>query len=475
MIDELLLLNRNSSIGDALRKVDRNGKGCVFVVDEEKHLCGILTDGDLRRILLQNDCGLKECIKEYVSAEFEYAYDTEPIEDLNKKITDRIRILPIVDKNMYIVDYFEMSNKIYVPVAHPQLHGNELKYLMDAFLSTWISSKGAYIDRFEKEFAEYCQCEYGVTTANGTVALHLALMALGIGAGDEVIVPDITFAATINAVLYTGAVPVIVDIEKDSWCISPDEIEKAITEKTKAIIPVHIYGQPCDMERINKIAKEHGLYVVEDCAEAHGAEFDGHKVGSMGDIGCFSFFGNKVITTGEGGCCVTHNRELYERMRILRDHGMSPERKYYHERVGYNYRMTNLQAAIGCAQLEQIEEIQEMRNSLDNIYRQKLKNISFIEMQENNLEKRKKILWLFTILAEDEKKKEWCMGKLKENGIDSRPFFIPLSEMEIYKKYVFSSSISSMISKRGLNLPTSYDITEDIVDRIAQILGEREN
>ncbi len=469
-----MLLKWDSNIGEALKKIDSNGKGCVFIVDDDEHLCGILTDGDIRRIILHNDCGLNEKIRPYLSSEFKYAYDTESVGELKNKIDDKVKIIPIVNKKKEVVDYFEMPNRFYVPVAHPQLQGNEFKYLIDAFLSTWISSKGEYIDRFEKDFSEYCQCQYGVTTSNGTVALHLALVALGIDSGDEVIVPDITFAATINAVLYTGAKPVIVDIEKDGWCISPEEIEKAITPKTKAIIPVHIYGQPCDMEKINAIAKKRGLYVIEDCAEAHGAEFDGKRVGSMGDIGCFSFFGNKVITTGEGGCCVTNNKELYDRMRLLRDHGMSVSRKYYHEMVGFNYRMTNLQAAIGCGQLEQIDKIHEMRNKLDVLYRTKLESLSFMEMQKINLNKRKKITWLFTVLVNDFEKREWCIKKLKEAGIDSRPFFIPLSEMDIYKEYVFSNKNSKEISKRGLNLPTAYDITEEIINKIVYILSEGE-
>ena len=248
---------------------------------------------------------------------------------------------------MKLVDYACFDENIHISLAQPQLSGNEYKYLMDAFLSTWISSIGSYISRFEETFSNYCGVKYGIATSNGTTALHLALSALDIGSGDEVIVPDITFAATINAVLYTGAVPVIVDVEEDSWCIDPDEIEKAITPKTKAIIPVHIYGQPCNMDAICAIARKNNLYIIEDCAEAHGAEWKNGKVGSFGIISCFSFFGNKVITTGEGGMCITDSIELNEKMRILRDHGMSRKKKYYHEVIGFNYRMTNLQAAIG--------------------------------------------------------------------------------------------------------------------------------
>jgi len=276
----------------------------------------------------------------------------------------------------------DMKRDINIPISSPDLSGNELKYLTDAFKSTWISSSGEFINRFEQNFARYCECSHGVAVANGTVAIHLALVTLGIKCGDEVIVPDLTFAATINAVLHANATPVIVDIEKDSWCISPTEIKKAISPKTKAIIPVHLYGQPCDMEKIMEIAKENNLYVIEDCAEAHGANFKDRKVGSFGDISCFSFFGNKVITTGEGGMCVTNNQKLDNKMRELRDHGMSKTKKYWHNYPGFNYRMTNLQAAIGVAQLERIEEILANRNKIELKYREVLINCENIEFQK---------------------------------------------------------------------------------------------
>jgi perosamine synthetase len=309
-----------------------------------------------------------------------------------------------------------------------------------------------------------------VATSNGTTALHLALTALGIGEGDEVIVPDITFAATINSVIYTGATPVIVDIEEDSWCINPDEIEKAITPKTKAIIPVHVYGQPCDMGRICEIAKKNNLYIVEDCAEAHGAEWNGKKVGSFGMISCFSFYGNKVVTTGEGGMCITDSKELNDKMRILRDHGMSKERRYYHEVIGFNYRMTNLQAAIGTAQTERIDEILAWRADLESQYRQELSKINGVTLQRNDLQDRKKITWLMSVLVSGDKRDN-VMSVLKENDIDVRPFFIPLSEMEIYKKYAENDCmVSKKISKMGLNLPTTYEIKKEEIEKIALLL-----
>jgi perosamine synthetase len=342
---------------------------------------------------------------------------------------------------------------------------------MDAFLSTWISSTGKYITQFENNFAGYCGVQYGVATSNGTTALHLALVALGIGAGDEVIVPDITFAATINAVIYTGATPVIVDIEEDSWCIDPDEIEKAITQRTKAIIPVHIYGQPCNMGRICDIAQKNNLYVVEDCAEAHGAEWGNKKVGSFGIISCFSFFGNKVVTTGEGGMCVTNSQELNNKMRVLRDHGMSKERKYYHEVIGFNYRMTNLQAAIGTAQVERIDNILAWRTELENQYREVFSELPGVILQKKDLPNRNKIAWLVSILV-DADKRDKVISALKDNGVDVRAFFIPLSEMEIYHKYARECSHSKEISKMGINLPTTFEIKKEDIKKIASLITE---
>ena len=450
------------------QKIDENGKGMVFIVDEKDRLLGVMSDGDMRRILLSG-CGLNEKISKHLNSSYIYAREDESVDKIQEKFSDRVRILPVVNEKNQVVSYYEFSTNLQIPIAQPQLGGNEYKYLLDAFLSTWISSSGKYIDRFENGFSAYCGSDYGVATSNGTVALHLALVALGIGKGDEVIVPDITFAATINAVLYTGATPVIVDIEEDGWCIDTYEVERAITSRTKAIIPVHIYGQPCNMERICAIADKYHLKIVEDCAEAHGAEFKGRKVGSFGDISCFSFFGNKVITTGEGGMCLTRKPELNDKMRVLRDHGMKKDHKYYHEMVGFNYRMTNLQAAIGVAQLEKIDEILAWRSKLEKLYSDKLEVISGITLQKNNLPNRKKITWLITVLTEPEVRNK-CMDALKAAGIDARPFFIPLSEMEIYKPYIFSCKKSREISKKGFNLPTSYEVDKNVVNKIVEVL-----
>ena len=465
----MLTCNISENLKEALKIINENTKGCVFIVDDNECLVGVLTDGDIRRALI-NDFGLNSCVKEHMNKDFVYAKKNTPIEAISEMFNDIISIIPIVDDDMKFVDYIEFRTNQKVSLAEPQLMGNEYKYLNEALLSTWISSSGKFITRFESSFASFCGTGYGVATSNGTTALHLALLALGIGVGDEVIVPNMTFAATINAVLYTGATPVIVDIERDGWCIDPDEIEKHLTSKTKAIIPVHIYGQPCDMGRICNIAKKYNLYIVEDCAEAHGAMYDGKRVGSFGDIACFSFFGNKVITTGEGGMCLTNSPELDKKMRLFRDHGMSKERRYYHEVIGYNYRMTNMQAAVGLAQVERIEEILAWRMELENTYRAHLSVSKKVILQKNDLDKRTKIAWLVSVLVDAEKRGN-IIDKLTSNGIDVRAFFVPLSQMDLYKEYVAGSCINSEdIAARGINLPTTYEVNEEIVDKIKEII-----
>lgn len=467
-VDRSILSECTISIRDAMVAIDNNSKGVLFLSDSEGKICGVITDGDIRRALLKG-AGLNDRISLYMKRDFIFAYCDDTTDMIVKKFDGSIRIIPVLDRENRFVSFIEGTYTPSISVSQPCLGGKEYTYLMDAFLSTWISSAGKYVDAFEKTFSGYCGVKYGVTTSNGTTALHLALAALGIKEGDEVIVPDLTFAATINAVLYTGARPVIVDIEVDSWCISPAAINKAITDRTRVIIPVHVYGQPCDMTSIMSIAKENNLYVVEDCAEAHGAEWDGKRVGSFGDISCFSFFGNKVITTGEGGMCLTNDKRLNDKMRKLRDHGMSKDRKYYHDVVGFNYRMTNMQAAIGTAQVERIDELLYRRMNIENEYYEALNNVSGVIKQRRNLEHRNKIAWLVSILVDSEKRDE-IIRALKRERIDARPFFTPLSEMEIYKEYARECVESSSISRRGINLPTNYEIDSTIIEKIAGII-----
>ncbi len=465
MLNQLKCLE-SSTLFEVLKIINTNGKGIAFIVDKYDKFIGVLTDGDIRRLLLAGK-DLTSPIQGLANNECAIAKVGESFQEMLVKTNEKVSILPILDDANVLVDFFQYQNKVYVPVASPNLKGNEFKYLVDAFLSTWISSSGIYISQFEEGFSKYCGTQFGVAVSNGKVAIHLALEALGIGKGDEVIIPDLTFAATINAVFHAGATPVIVDVKLDSWCIDSEEIKKAITPQNNAIIPVHLYGQVCDMDAIMQLADANNLFVIEDCAEAHGATFKGQKVGSFGHISTFSFFANKIITTGEGGMCVTNSDKLNDTMRVLRDHGMSKTQRYWHDRIGYNYRMTNLQAAIGVAQLERIDEILLYRKQIELDYRNLLADNGFIEFQKD-MKDCKRVTWLVSAIIK-RGKRDLLIEKLKAENIDARQFFFPLGDMEIYKDFVFSNSNSKILSKQGINFPTAESLSPKLKDRILAI------
>jgi len=353
-----------------------------------------------------------------------------------------------------------------IPVAEPDLGKKELSFLLSAFKSGWISSKGDFINKFETSFAKYCGTKYASSCNNGTSALHLALLAFGIKEGDEVILPTLTYIATANAIKYVGAKPIFIDSEKGIGSISPKEIEKKITKKTKAIIAVHLYGIPCDMNKIMTIARKNKLYVIEDCAEAHGAEYSKKKVGSIGDIGCFSFFGNKIITTGEGGMCTSNKKWIKDKIDLFKNQGNSKTKFYFHDVIGYNYRMTNLQAAIGLAQLKRINYFIRKRKSNQKIYSTLLnlkKGISFLNERKNS----RTVYWMHSILIKN--KRDKLMKELKKKGIETRPFFSLITKMSpYYSKEKFPNA--EELSTLGLNLPSSVKLKEIEIRKICSFI-----
>jgi len=361
-----------------------------------------------------------------------------------------------------------------IPVAEPDIGKDELKNVTKAVKSGWVSSKGPFIEEFEKKFSSYIGVKYGIATSNGTAALHLALTALKLGRKDEVIVPALTFASVANVVLYTGAKPVFVDSHPEYWCINPSKLEEKITKNTKAIIPVHLYGNPCNINPMMKIAKEYNLYVIEDCAEAHGAEYKDRKVGTFGDIACFSFYGNKIITTGEGGMCLTSDEDLAQKMRVLRDHGMDIKRRYWHEVVGFNYRMTNLQAALGVAQVGKIENFIERKREIAKIYDSFLKDVQGVVLHPE-MPWAKNVYWLYSILIDDKSygiSRDELMEKLAENRVETRRFFYPMHLMPPYKRYAVNCRfpITEKLSSSGINLPSSVKLTEKKIYEVAQLV-----
>lgn len=371
--------------------------------------------------------------------------------------------------------------KITIPVAYSDLGGNEEAYVVEAIRSSWVSSTGKYLDRFEREFAELCCTRSSIGVCNGTVALHLALLGLDVGAGDEVIVPSLTYIATANAVRYVNAEPVFVDVDPATWCIDPEKIEAAITEKTKAIIAVHLYGHPADMDRINAIATKRNLRVVEDAAEAPLATYKGKPVGGLADVATFSFYGNKLFTSGEGGALTVNDPELEKRLRLLRGQGMDPNRRYWFPITGYNYRLTNVCAAMLCAQLERREEIMRCRLQIYDTYTSRLKGLPGIGLQPKaswaDISP-----WLYCITVDQSKfgtNRDTLMRRMLQRGVDTRPFFIPLHTMPPFEEQSDARRDSLPETLRlgatGINLPTFNKMTNAQVQAVCDNIASSAN
>lgn len=368
----------------------------------------------------------------------------------------------------------------FIPVCEPFLNGNELKYVIDAVSSGWISSAGKYVTEFENKFAEYCGCKYGIAVCNGTVSLHLAMVSLGIGKGDEVIIPSFTMIASAFAVCYTGAMPVFVDADKKSWNIDINKIEEKITPRTKAIMPVHIFGLMCQMDKIKEIAKKYNLYVVEDAAESHGAEYKGIKAGKYSDVASFSFFANKNITTGEGGMIVTDDENLYNMARYFRNmcFPLSGNRNYTHDHIGFNYRMSNVIAAIGLAQVENADQYKQMRIRNNRIYREFLAETPGIVFQEEDKDALN-VCWMNAIVIEPEKfgkNRDELMKYLKENKIETRLLFNGMHNQNSLLKYGCNCSgeynVCDWLTNNGLYLPSASSLSEEIIEHICDKIKE---
>lgn len=359
-----------------------------------------------------------------------------------------------------------------ISIAKPALIGNERKYVLDCLKTNWISSIGKYINLFEKRFSEYIGTKHAITCSSGTTALHLALLALGIKKEDEVICPVFTYIATANSILYVGAKPIFIDCEQSIWNIDSTKIEERITKKTKAIIITHLYGHPCDIDPILKIAKKYNLYIIEDSAEAIGSKYKEKMCGSFGDIATFSFYGNKIITCGEGGMIVTNDNELAKKVVLLKSQGMDSNKRYWFSILGYNYRMTNIQAAIGLAQLENIEKFILKRREIAKIYNYCLKDIEGITFP---IEKDYAFhsYWMYSVLIEKEYRldRNEVIDFLAKQGIETRPFFYPVHTMPVYQGLnYYDFSISEEISRKGINLPTFYGLKEEEIRLIADFL-----
>lgn len=361
-----------------------------------------------------------------------------------------------------------------ITMASPVFHGKEKEYLNECIDTGWISANGHFVNDFEKEFAKFCGTKYAISCSNGTVSLHVCLLGLGIGPGDEVIMPALTYIATANCVAYCGAKPVFVDSDPNTFNIDVTKIEEKITSRTKAIMPVHLYGLASNMDEIMRIAKKHNLYVIEDAAEAHGASINGKIVGGIGDVGSFSFFGNKIITSGEGGMIVTNNEELYKKMKLLKGQGVSPEKRYWHTIVGYNYRMTNMQAAIGLAQLEEVDWHLAERQRVANTYKKYLGSYTNLMTMQAEPEGYHHVYWMNNVILTDEVRisRDEVMRKMEERGIEMRPVFYPMHIMPPYFDESLSLPVAEHLASRGISLPTHAMLTESDIQEICDNLIE---
>lgn len=464
---EAFLARDISNMRDALRIIDRNGRGFAFVVDADGVLQGVVTDGDIRRAILKG-LSTEAPVTEFMTREPVTAKAGTPPARLLALSSERVKYIPIVDDERRVVDYAAFTQAVHLPIAAPAFQGNELRYVTECVLTNWISSQGRFVTEFERAFAKFSGVKHGVAVSNGTVALHLALVLAGIGPGDEVIVPTLTFVATANAVRHAGATPVFVDSERNTWTMDPLQVEKKITARTKAVIPVHLYGHPADMDPLMGLARRHHFFVIEDAAEAHGAMYKGKRVGSIGHIGCFSFYGNKIITTGEGGMLTTNDDRLADQARLLRDHGMSRTRKYWHEIVGFNYRLTNLQAAVGVAQIERIEMILDQRAAMAARYRDLLMGDERLELPPQ-ASWAERVTWMYSILLKEGITRDPVMKILETQRIDVRPMFHPIHLMPPYAT-AERFPIAEGLSRRGLSLPTWVPMGQAEIGRVCTAL-----
>ena len=457
----------NQNVSKALQVINSNQSGICFVVDKKNVLKGVISDGDIRRSLLRG-FNLKTKLTKIINKNF-VSLNYKKIKKVNSYFNKKIKAIPIVDNQKKLISIIQEKKTI--SLAKPNLSGNELKYLNNCINSGWISSAGEYVRNFEKKFSNYTKIKHSLAVSNGTVALQLALKTLEISYNDEVIVPNLTFASPVNAVIHAGAKPVFVDVHEKTYCINENLIERKITKKTKAIIVVHLYGHPANMIKINKIAQKYHLKIIEDCAEALSSYLGKKHVGNFSDAATFSFFGNKLITTGEGGMICFNSKKLKNIAEILRDHGMSKKKKYWHTDIGFNFRLTNIQAAIGCAQLERIRWFVKNKKNLVMNYKRELSKINFLSLPHED-KNTTNSYWLYTIRLSYKLKKfkEKLLKSMNSKGIETRPIFYPMNFMKPYQKYLNKNDtypISKKLFETSISLPSAYNVNRNDVIRIS--------
>lgn len=470
---ESLLVTLPVTFRDALATINANTLGIVFIVDEDRRLIGALTDGDARRDLL-GGAALSDLItyeSDYFNRSPHYLPVDCEISEIWQLFEKEVRCIPLLDEAHRIVDFSTRARIRQFMVLQPDIGEQEISNVLECVTSGWISSQGRFIGKFETAFSDYLGGGHAIAVSNATVALQLALTTLGIGRGDEVIVPDFTFGASVNAIIHAGATPVLADVDPETWTIDLNELKRLITPKTKAVMPVHLYGQAARIDEIMAIAAERGLLVIEDCAEALGATYKGRRVGLDGDCTCFSFFANKSITTGEGGMAVFKDPEMAQRARTLRDHGMNPQKRYWHDYAGFNFRMTNMQAAVGVAQMGRVEELLNRKRAIFRAYDAHLAGHPGVSLLPKN-DWSENSCWLYTIILKGYEAgvRDQLITNLGYRGIDARPGFYPMHQMTPYRPFARGDyPVSTKLSRNAISLPSSFGLSDDEITHIVEI------
>jgi len=364
-----------------------------------------------------------------------------------------------------------------IPVNEPRLGARELEYVNECLQTGWISSEGRFIEAFEQNWAEYCGMKYGVAVCNGTVALQLAVACLELQPGDEVILPTFTIISCAQAIIYNGGIPVLVDCDPRTWCMDVGQVEAKITARTRAIMPVHIYGHPVDMEPLQEIARRHNLTIIEDAAEAHGAEYKGARCGSLGEISCFSFYANKIVTTGEGGMVLTNSEPTASRLRSLRNLCFQKERRFYHTALGFNFRMTNIQAALGVAQVEAVETTVKQKRWMGQEYTRRLDQFKELQLPVEE-PWAKNVYWMYGVVL-DESTGMTAVDfakRLAAGGVATRPFFLGMHEQPVLQaRGLFVDEhypVAERLARQGLYLPSGATLTQAQLEEVCRVVGE---
>ncbi len=469
-----LLVNESETLRSALKKINISGLGVCFLIKDNK-LINVISDGDIRRSLL-NNLKLSNKVNKVKLKKFIFVKEKHDFLDLQNKIS-KYKIVPILNDKREVIDYASEKRFRQIPQSEPLLKGNELKYITESIKSGWISSRGKYVNLFEKKFSNFVKSPYSLSTSSGTSALQLAIATLKLKKNDEIIVPDYTFVSPINSIIHSNCKPVLADVDLETLCISFDSLKKVVSRRTKALILVHLYGNSPELQKILNFCKKNNIKIIEDCAEGFGTKYKKIHVGNFGDFGTFSFFGNKTISTGEGGMVIFKKYKDYVLAKKLRDHGMSQAKKYWHDEIGFNFRLTNIQAAVGCAQLENANKFIKRKIEIHKRYKKKLNELNYIIFPKDQ-KYTKNSHWLSYFKINDNIKnhkfiRNDLINYLNKKGVEIRTGFFSAQQMKIYKKYKdkkINYNNSKIISDTIITLPSSVNLKNKEIDYICDLI-----